>query len=205
MGNDLTKSQMIVLTIAVFGIFLSGFMLFKTAREYKVAENEYDSLEKYTSKVETVSLGDASLGSVAIEEEVTDEIKRNFNRSDFPDIAVDFDGLSSVNDQVVAWLYVGSVGISYPVVQNPEEGENEYYLHHTFENESNSSGCIFMDWEVNPDLTSRNTFIYGHNMKNGSMFGSLKRLLREDGLYESDPYFYIFTRDGIYRYKIFSY
>ena len=205
MGRDLSKAQMIVLVIACFGIFLSGFMLFKTAREYKLAEDEYAALDKFTTKVDSTALAPMSLGPVAIEEEVTEELARNYNRADFPDIDVDFDGLAEINDQVVAWLVMESVDISYPVVQNPEEGENEYYLHHTFENESNSSGCVFMDWESKPDLSGWNTFIYGHNMKNGTMFGSLKRLLREDGLYESDPYFYVYLRDGIYRYKIFSY
>ncbi|HAG69191.1 MAG TPA: hypothetical protein DCL38_04380 [Lachnospiraceae bacterium] len=205
MGGDLSKSQIIVLVIACCSIFLSGFMLFKTAREYKLAENEYEALDKYAVKTGSAKLSNVRLGPMTIEEEVKDELARNYNRADFPDLEIDFDGLSQVNDQVVAWLYVGSVGISYPVVQDPAEGENEYYLHHTFEKEENSSGCIFMDWEVKPDLSSWNTFIYGHNMKNGTMFGSLKRLLREDGLYETDPYIYVFLRNGIYRYKIFSY
>ncbi len=205
MEERFTRSQIIVLTIACFGIFLAGFMLFKTAREYKIAEDEYASLDKFATKLDSVTLEQSSLSSLMLDEEVKDEIPRNYNRADFPDLEIDFDGLAEINDQVVAWLYVGSVGISYPVVQDPTEGENEYYLHHTFEKEENSSGCVFMDWEVNPDLSSFNTFIYGHNMKNGTMFGSLKKLLREEDLYETDPYFYIFTRDGIYRYKIFSF
>ena len=157
MGRDLSKAQMIVLVIACFGIFLSGFMLFKTAREYKLAEDEYAALDKFTTKVDSTALAPMSLGPVAIEEEVTEELARNYNRADFPDIDVDFDGLAEINDQVVAWLVMESVDISYPVVQNPEEGENEYYLHHTFENESNSSGCVFMDWESKPDLSGWNT------------------------------------------------
>ncbi len=205
MAGDLTRAQKIVLGIAVFGIFLSAFMLFKTAREYKVAETEYEALNSYVKKTETVSLSPASIGPVEIEEEVEDELARNYDRSAFPDLEIDFDGLSAINDQLVAWLYVGSVGISYPVVQDVTDEENEYYLHHTFEGEENSSGCIFMDWSVKADLSSYNTFIYGHNMKNGTMFGSLKRLLREEGLYETDPYIFIFKRDGIYRYKIFSF
>ncbi|MBQ7564641.1 MAG: class B sortase [Lachnospiraceae bacterium] len=205
MAGDLTRTQKIALGIAVFGIFFSAFMLFKTAREYKLAETEYETLDRFAQKTETVTLATTSFAPVEIEEEVEEELARNYDRSAFPDLEIDFDGLSEINDQVVAWLYVGSVGISYPVVQDVTDEENEYYLHHTFEQEENSSGCIFMDWSVNADLTSWNTFIYGHNMKNGTMFGSLKRLLREDGLYETDPYIYVFTRDGIYRYEIFSF
>ena len=125
MGRDLSKAQIIVLIIACCGIFLSGFMLFKTAREYKLAEDEYASLDKFTTKVDSTQLAPMSLGPVTLGEEVTEEIPRNYNRADFPDIDIDFDGLAEINDQVVAWLVMDSVGISYPVVQNPEEEENE--------------------------------------------------------------------------------
>ncbi len=203
MTRDLSKAQIIVIIIACLGIMLSAFMLIKTAREYKLAENEYEALDRFATKDETFTLSSNTTGgSMVIEEEKEEELRRNYNRADFPDLKIDFDGLAAINPDVVAWIYVGSVGISYPVVKGED---NEYYLHKTFEGEDNSSGAIFMDWEVNTDLSSWNTFIYGHNMKNGTMFGSLKRLLREDGLYESDPYIYIFTRDGIYRYKIFSF
>lgn len=204
----MNKLQIILLTVACGMIFVCGFMLFKTAREYKVAENEYTDLQKYTTPVSTlpqnsvVDVEEQSTEIVNSDEEYVDPLPRNYNRSDFPEIEVDFDGLSQVNPDVVAWLYVGGPEISYPVVQAED---NEYYLHNTFENKKNSSGAIFMDWEVKTDLSSWNTFIYGHNMKNGSMFGHLKDFIRNAKTYEKDPYIFIFTRDGIYRYEIFSY
>ena len=117
MAGDLTRVQKIGLAVAVFGIFLSAFMLFKTAREYKLAENEYETLDRFAQKTETVTLTTTSLAPVEIEEEVEEELARNYDRSAFPDLEIDFDGLAEINDQIVAWLYVGSVGISYPVVQ----------------------------------------------------------------------------------------
>ena len=102
MGRDLSKAQMIVLVIACFGIFLSGFMLFKTAREYKLAEDEYAALDKFTTKVDSTALAPMSLGPVAIEEEVTEELARNYNRADFPDIDVDFD--NDGRGRVLNWV-----------------------------------------------------------------------------------------------------
>lgn len=203
----MSKSQIIILIIAVCVILGSGGMLIKTAREYKMAENEYRNLERYaeqTAPVEELpSLDTASaVQGPIVQEEPEKELLKNTNRADFPDLEVDFAGLEEINRDVVAWLYVGGVGISYPVVQGED---NDYYLHQTFEDKKNSAGSIFMDWEVNADLTSWNTFIYGHNMKNGTMFGSLKRFIREEGLYEKDPYIYIFREEGIYRYKIYAY
>lgn len=216
MGAQMTKVQKIALSIACATILVAGFMLFKTLREYKIAQDEYKELNQYVT--ETASLATTSLDEVSDQlienvveddpEEVQEEeyaFVENHNREDFPELEVDLDGLRKINPQVVGWLYVGSVGISYPVVQDPTDENNEYYLHHTLEGKENSSGSIFMDWEVDPNLTSWNTFIYGHNMKNGSMFGSLKKLINNKKLYEQDPYIYFFKDDGIYRYKIYSF
>lgn len=210
----MSKLQKILLAVACALILFSGAMLFKTLREYKIAKDEYSDLTQYTQPVSTLSevpLADASesLTENIIEQEPKEEegykFKRNFNRKDFPELDIDFASLKAINPQVVAWLYVPAVDISYPVVQDPKDDKNEYYLHHTLEKKENSAGCIFMDWEVDPALTSWNTFIYGHNMKNGTMFGSLKKLISNHKLYDKNPYIYIFREEGIYRYKIYSF
>lgn len=201
----MTKAQWIIVIIASLGIILAGGMLIKTAMGYKTADNEYETLEQYTvtpaENVEQVS-GIAQIEPAEVTQEEVKELPRNYNREDFPELEVDFRGLKKENQDCVAWLYMGATGITYPVVQGED---NEYYLHHTFEDNPNNSGAIFMDWEVNPDLTSYNTFFYGHNMKNGSMFGSLKKLKKNPELYEEDPYIYVFVPGYIYRYKIFSF
>lgn len=212
----MSKLQKILLIVACVLIVFSGVMLFKTLREYKLAKDEYSDLSQFTQPVSALSdvpLSEASesLTDNVIEQEQTEEeeegykFKRNFNRNDFPELDIDFASLKAINPQVVAWLYVPAVDISYPVVQDPSDDKNEYYLHHTLERKENSSGCIFMDWEVDPGLTSWNTFIYGHNMKNGTMFGSLKKFISNHNLYDKNPYIFIFREEGIYRYRIYSY
>lgn len=196
----MTRLQKIIVVVASLTIVLSIVMLVKLGAEYNAAKEEYSDLEQYAT--ETTELPKSTIQAPEGEEMEEERLRQSYIRSDFPDIEVDFDGLRKINDDVVAWLYVGAVGISYPVVQGED---NEYYLHQTFEDQKNSSGCIFMDWEVNKDLTSWNTFFYGHNMKNGTMFGSLKKMIKDSSLYENDPYIYVFVEEGIYRYKIFSY
>ncbi len=209
----MTKTQKICLILASAVVLVALFMLIRTLREYKAATDEYEDLSKYTKaagQVSDVPMSDAADSLLADATETGDALEtpicpRNPIRSDFPDLEVDLDGLREINSQVVCWLYVGAVGISYPVVQDPSDDKNEYYLHHTLEGKENSAGAIFMDWEVDPKLTSWNTFIYGHNMKNGSMFGSLRKFINNHGLYDKDPYIYLFRDEGIYRYKIYSY
>lgn len=113
---------------------------------------------------------------------------------------VDFMALQGINDDIVGWLKVGALDISYPVTQ---ASDNDYYLHLTFELVQNAAGCIFVDYQNRPDFQDDNTIIYGHNMKDGSMFGTLKNFA-QDGVYESDPYFWIYTPERIYKYEIFN-
>ena len=202
----MSKLEKIIIVIASFAALIAAFMIFKTARDYKAASDEYDSLRQYAS--EEVSATDTAekvsdIKPIELEEaEERKELKENENREDFPEMEVDFKSLKEKNPDTVGWLYVGSCGISYPIVQGED---NDYYMHHTFEETANSSGAIIMDYRDDKYLKDWNTFIYGHNMKNGSMFGSLKKLLKDETLYDSDPYIYVYLPGYIYRYQIFSY
>lgn len=83
--------------------------------------------------------------------------------------------------------------------------DNDYYLKHSFEGESVNAGCIFMDCGASADWSDRNTFVFGHNMRDESMFGAFKNLLKGTASCEENPYFYIYTEDKVYIYEIFSY
>lgn len=202
----MSKLEKVIIVIASLAALTAAFMIFKTARDYKAASDEYDSLRQYAS--EEVSATETAekvsdIKPIELEEgEKRKELKSNENREDFPEMEVDFKALREKNPDTVGWLYVGSCGISYPIVQGED---NDYYMNHTFEGTVNSSGAIIMDYRDDKYLKDWNTFIYGHNMKNGSMFGSLKKLLKDETLYDSDPYIYVYLPGYIYRYQIFSY
>ena len=202
----MSKLEKVIIVIASLAALTAAFMIFKTARDYKAASDEYDSLRQYAS--EEVSATETAekvsdIKPIELEEaEERKELKSNENREDFPEMEVDFKALREKNPDTVGWLYVGSCGISYPIVQGED---NDYYMNHTCEGTVNSSGAIIMDYRDDKYLKDWNTFIYGHNMKNGSMFGSLKKLLKDETLYDSDPYIYVYLPGYIYRYKIFSY
>lgn len=205
----MTKLEKIIVIIASLVAVLAFGMVLKTARSYKVASDEYDSLQQYASEeVSESSEATEQVNEVAAAEEAEPEAEQkkelalNTNREDFPELEVDFSALRKKNPDTVGWLYVGSCGISYPIVQGED---NDYYMHHTFEGTANSSGAIIMDYRDDKYMKDWNTFIYGHNMKNGSMFGSLKKLLKDETLIEQDPYIYVYLPGYIYRYKVFSY
>lgn len=113
---------------------------------------------------------------------------------------VDFSLLQKENKDVVGWIYSESTPINYPVVQSMD---NEYYLHRLINGEYNSSGSIFMDYRNNPNLEDSNTIIYGHNMKNDLMFGTLQEYKSQE-YYESHKEIYYFTPEKNYKIELFS-
>lgn len=114
--------------------------------------------------------------------------------------SIDLTSLREVNSDVLGWITIPDTVLSYPLVQGDD---NEFYLTHTWNHESNSAGSIFMESECSPDFTDFNTIIYGHRMNNGSMFGSLKDY-KKQAHYEAHPLFYIMNENGLQVYQIFS-
>lgn len=113
---------------------------------------------------------------------------------------VDFEKLREINPDVVGWIHIEKLGISYPIVQGED---NEYYLAHTFHKEENKCGSIFMEAENQKDFSDQNTFVYGHNMKDRSMFARLNEF-QEEETFRENPEFYIYTPKSVLRYKIYS-
>jgi sortase B len=113
---------------------------------------------------------------------------------------IDFEGLCAQNSDLVGWIKIRALDLSYPVMQ---ADDNEYYLHNTFEKEYNFAGCIFLNCDNASDFSDMNSIVYGHNMKNGSMFGLLKTFQDEE-VFNKSKYFWIYTPDLIFQYRIFS-
>ena len=121
---------------------------------------------------------------------------------DGDELLVDFDKLKEENSDTVAWLKVEGTDIEYPVVKGQD---NDYYLSHSFDKSYNSAGWIFADYKNNFDGTDKNIVIYGHNRRDGSMFGTLKRILDKDWYEnEANKYVTLVTEYGNLKYEVFS-
>lgn len=184
------KKGDVLLTIALIAAIVvfcyAAFNLYHIYTEYKKGTDEYNQIEEMA-----VTERDADSAEVA-----------GPNAQLKPLIEVDFDKLKSVNEDVVGWIYVDALpDISYPIVKGKD---NQTYLHQTYEKNYNFAGTIFVDYENSGDFSDCNTLVYGHNMKNGSMFGHLKKFREDDRLYKQDKYFWILTPERNYRYEIIS-
>ena len=87
---------------------------------------------------------------------------------------VDFNKLKEQNNETIAWLKINNTNVEYPVVKGTN---NSFYLNHSFDKSKNSAGWIFADYKNKFDNTDKNIVIYGHNMRDGSMFGSMLNIL----------------------------
>ena len=115
---------------------------------------------------------------------------------------VDFDKLKEINEDTVAWLKVNGTDIEYAVVKG---NDNSYYLNHNFEKKYNSAGWIFADYKNKLDGTDKNIVIYGHNMRDDSMFGSLKNVLEEEWYNNEENHVINFvTEKEEQKYQVFS-
>jgi len=105
---------------------------------------------------------------------------------------IDFDGLRALNPEIIAWITVDGTDIDYPVVKG---ADNDFYLTHSATGQGNKAGAIFLDHGNASDFSDQNTIIYGHNMKDGSMFAGLHKY-EQQAFLDSHPYVRIYTPDG---------
>ena len=117
-------------------------------------------------------------------------------------IDVDFSNLTKINSDVAGWIYVEGTDISYPIMYS---GDDETYLRTTINKEHATAGSIFLEGYNLPDFSDSHSIVYGHNMRNLSMFGSLKRYKENEDYYDSHRYFQIITPKAKMRFEIFSY
>lgn len=130
--------------------------------------------------------------------EISQATTSNNVASQFKD--VDFEKLKNINKDVVGWIECKGTKIDYPVVQC---SDNNYYLHHSIKKEENLSGTIFMDANNNKDFQDDITVIYGHNMKNNSMFGNLNEYSNQS-YYDKHPQMYYHTANAVYKFNLFA-
>lgn len=115
---------------------------------------------------------------------------------------IDFAKLKQKNSDAIAWIKVNGTDIDFPVVKGTD---NSYYLTHNFDKEKNKAGWIFADYRNKFDGTDKNIIIYGHNMKDGSMFASLKDVIKEEWYNnENNKYIALITENENCKYQVFS-
>ena len=135
-------------------------------------------------------------------EDIQDSISIDDNIDTVDKYNVDFDSLKQKNSDTIAWLKVNGTSIEYPIIKTTN---NDFYMTHSFDKSYNSAGWVFMDYKDKFDGTDNNMVIYGHNRRDGSMFGTLKNILTEKWQNNTDNFIIpLITENEKSEYRVFS-
>lgn len=158
--------------------------------DYRGSQKTYEKLETYVTE-------DSPSGSGSAGEDAGDET--------WEQTEINFSELKKENSDIIAWIRFddpGEVAVNYPVLYS---GDNDTYLRHDIYGDYHIAGCIFLEGSNRPDFSDYHSIVYGHNMRNSTMFGDLKKYKEQTGFYEKNQYFTIYTETKKIRFRIFSY
>lgn len=182
--SDIIRRIILVISVGVF--IFAAYNLINIFLAYHKADVIYDNIQQ------DVLDEDSHTKVVIGEDEQEVEIPFTYNHQ----------ALLNINSQGIGYIYIPSIDCRLPMVQGDD---NDYYLTHTFNKEYSANGCLFEDYRINGGLSASQIIIYGHNMRNGAMFGKLKNY--QDYSFwnnSSNDVLYIYTGNVIKEYKIFS-
>ena len=172
------KYLFLAIIVIAAGVFIfSGIKLLTIYSGYKEGSDAYKKIEEISGKIILPENGDTQTETIFF----------------------DVPALKAMNADTRGYLY-GEGVLSYPVVQGQD---NSYYLSHLFDGTYNSCGCLFIDCNIPEGFEARNCIIYGHDMRDGSMFAALHYYADAD-YYKDHKEFHVFTEDHHYVYKVMS-
>ena len=177
------KIRILIIIVALITAGVSGYNLITHYLELHRGDVAYESIREI------------AIVEVEEKDDEPEPEKRTYNF-----IEIDFDALAELNTDIVGWLYIHDTPVSYPILLGRD---NQYYLNTTYDRKSNVLGSIFQDYRNDVDLKDPNTIIYGHNTRNDSMFGSLKKY-KEQEYADEHLEVCVIRKEGVYVYEIFT-
>ena len=207
----MAKFFRVLLFLAFLAVFVfSGQKLFSSLTGYKAARNRYaEAADRFVTRTSPAAAPNPAPQAAEFTPEPTEAPPTPVpeptpaatdGTASESGIAIDFGRLTALSPDAVGWIYCPDTQINYPVVQAQD---NTFYLTQTFDGWENKSGAIFMDANSDPYLLDDNTIIYGHNMKDTSMFYTVT-LYQDQSFYDQHPVLYYLTPEGNYRIELFA-
>lgn len=177
------KRKIIALICLGLGLTCGAIGIYKYIEE-KNAGKEYEKLQQEVVKEEPKP----------VEEPEPEPVSK-------VEIPIDFAALQQQNPDVYAWIQVPGTEVDYPILQS--SNDNTYYLNHTIDGEEKKEGAIFTENYNTKTFEDPNTVIYGHDMKNGSMFQSIHKYM-DRSFFDNNRDIVIYMPNQILHYKIFA-
>ncbi len=195
------NARRLLLHLFSAGLVFFAALLLYYLQGYEAGQQEYEnirsSFQAKEGNREYIQEGNEK-GNKEANTHKTPSLKES-HLSQPPPYKIQEESLKTANPDYEFWLIIPGTSINYPVVQNKEEG---YYLDHTFSKSKNSCGTLFIQKESKL-FEDDNTIIFGHNRKDGSMFGQLKQY-RDPEFYSQHSQIWIYRKGRWYQGEIFS-
>ncbi len=184
------KIRLIIMALLLAVFCAAGGVILYTQYKYEKEDKVYEqAAEEFTHRVENTGTTGTS-GTTG---------EAGMAGPDIP-LKVDFEKLRETNSDVVGWIYCEDTAINYPILQG---SDNDYYLRRNLNQEHQTAGSIFMESTNHPGFADSNTIIYGHHMKNGSMFACLDEWA-DQAFYETHPVMWLLTPEQDYQILLFA-
>lgn len=183
------KIWCVICVLSLLGCVICGCTAWNYRQQRIKEQKRYDEIRE---NVKQISAWWQPL-SVSAEEVLQDE-------TELQQVPVDFDALKEINDDIYAWITLPGTEIDYPVLQSEEE---DFYLNHDVDRNESISGAIYSQTLNKKDFSDFLTVLYGHDMKDYSMFGSLL-LLEEESVFQKNNVIQIYLPEETIEYRIFA-
>ncbi|MBQ6848234.1 MAG: class B sortase [Clostridia bacterium] len=140
---------------------------------------------------------------------VSNEASLEINQPKKVDVPIDFKKLQEINKDIYAWIRIPYSNetekfiADYPILQSSKDEDRSYYLTHNVNRQTSAYGAIYTQNYNKKDFNDFNTLIYGHNMRNGTMFGTLKKY-RDEKFFKENNEIIIYMPNRILKYRIFA-
>lgn len=189
----------ILLAVFAAALVVSFAVLIKNRIVEKNAEQKYEELSAQASGEGTEEKNDAKKEEQ--EPDPEEEKGQALDGIEIPGKNLDWEELQKENKDIYGWIYIPGTQVDYPLLQHPTD--DSYYLVHNLDGSEGYPGCIYSESKNKKDFTDKNTILYGHNMKDGSMFGSLHNF-EEAAFFEEHRYAFLYTKEQTFVYDLFA-
>ena len=183
------KTKYFIALIAFLVVIAIGIVLI--LREAQKRKSAAEKVEEITEAVNDVE---------PVKDEVEETPYSNLG-IEIPEKNLDWNKLHKENEDIYAWITVTDTTVDYPVLQHPTD--NTYYLNNNIDGTPGYPGCIYTEDYNAKDFSDKNTVLYGHNLKDKTMFSSLHNY-EDDDTFSKDQYIYIWTENDVFVYKVFA-
>lgn len=196
------KIQTVILFFLTAVFAVSAFMLVRQMTSYRAGDEAYAEASEIAAIPEVPETETVQQPTEQPQQETQTEPEPAPSADPYAQALeqMDLPALQQVNSDVIGWIAIPGTEISYPLVQGTD---NDYYLTHTWNQNSSAVGAIFMDCRCSADFSGFNTIVYGHRMNNGSMFAALKHYKKQDFL-QAHPQVYVTNASGTHAYRIYA-